>query len=182
MKNFIKNKIKVIFAIIVIAVLCISGTVYATTKYLSSDVTYKDTTVENALNDLYNQTYKTKQIYINTLQKGETSETNNISLNLEKGKYNCVYITSVGPSGGAGSDSWKVDYTPNISGVSSYEIKYSKSLHTYASKAYSSNVGYQVATYLTSFSAKVDSSTVLNVSSNEKANNQVPINSAIMCE
>lgn len=73
MKNFIKNKIKVIFAIIVIAVLCISGTVYATTKYLSSDVTYKDTTVENALNDLYNQTYKTKQIYINTLQKGETS-------------------------------------------------------------------------------------------------------------
>ena len=73
MKNFIKNKIKVIFAIIVIAVLSISGTVYATTKYLSSDVTYKDTTVENALNDLYNQTYKTKQIYINTLQKGETS-------------------------------------------------------------------------------------------------------------
>lgn len=53
MKNFIKNNIKVIFAIIVIAVLCISGTVYATTKYLSSDVTYKDTTVENALNDLY---------------------------------------------------------------------------------------------------------------------------------
>ena len=57
MKNFIKNKIKVIFAIIVIVVLCISGTVYATTKYLSSDVTYKDTTVENALNDLYDISY-----------------------------------------------------------------------------------------------------------------------------
>lgn len=53
MKNFIKNNIKVIFAIIVIAVLCISGTVYATTKYLSSDVTYKDTTVDKALDELY---------------------------------------------------------------------------------------------------------------------------------
>ena len=53
MKNFIKNNIKAISTIIVTAVLCISGTVYATTKYLSSDVTYKDTTVENALNDLH---------------------------------------------------------------------------------------------------------------------------------
>ena len=53
MKNFIKNNIKIISTIIVTAVLCVSGTVYATTKYLSSDVTYKDTTVENALNDLY---------------------------------------------------------------------------------------------------------------------------------
>lgn len=53
MKKFIKNNVKIISTIIVTVVLCISGTVYATTKYLSSDVTYKDTTVENALNELY---------------------------------------------------------------------------------------------------------------------------------
>ena len=53
MKIFIKNNVKIMVAIIVTAVLCVSGTVYATTKYLSSDVTYKGTTVENALNDLY---------------------------------------------------------------------------------------------------------------------------------
>lgn len=53
MKKFIKNNVKIISTIIVTVVLCISGTVYATTKYLSSDVTYKDTTVENALDELY---------------------------------------------------------------------------------------------------------------------------------
>lgn len=60
MKKFIKNNVKIISTIIVTAVLCISGTVYATTKYLSSDVTYKDTTVENALNDLYDYNEKNK--------------------------------------------------------------------------------------------------------------------------
>ena len=53
MKKFIKNNVKIISTIIVTAVLCISGTVYATTKYLSNDVTYKDTTVKSVLNDLY---------------------------------------------------------------------------------------------------------------------------------
>ena len=53
MKKFIKNNVKIISTIIVTAVLCISGTVYATTKYLSSDVTYKDTTVDKALDELY---------------------------------------------------------------------------------------------------------------------------------
>lgn len=53
MKIFIKNNIKVIVTVIITAILCIGGTVYASTKYLSSDVTYKDTTVDKALDELY---------------------------------------------------------------------------------------------------------------------------------
>ena len=48
----IKKNIKVILAFLLGMVITIPS-VYAVTKYLASDVTYKDTTVENALNDLY---------------------------------------------------------------------------------------------------------------------------------
>ncbi len=49
-----KKNIKMILAIVITAIICISGTVYATTKYLASDVTYKNTTVDKALDELYN--------------------------------------------------------------------------------------------------------------------------------
>lgn len=49
-----KKNIKMILTIVITAIICISGTVYATTKYLASDVIYKDKTVEKALNELYN--------------------------------------------------------------------------------------------------------------------------------
>lgn len=49
----IKKNIKVILAFLLGMIITIPS-VYAVTKYLASDVTYKDTTVENALNDLYN--------------------------------------------------------------------------------------------------------------------------------
>ena len=58
-----KKNIKMILTIVITAIICISGTVYATTKYLASDVTYKNTTVENALNDLY--FYKVNDNYSN---------------------------------------------------------------------------------------------------------------------
>ncbi len=48
----IKKNIKVILAFLLGMVITIPS-VYAVNKYLSSDVTYKDTTVENALNELY---------------------------------------------------------------------------------------------------------------------------------
>ena len=50
--------------------------VYAVTKYLASDVIYKDTTVENALNDLYS-------IYNSNLQ---------ISLLTDSGAYGYAHI------------------------------------------------------------------------------------------
>ncbi len=42
-----------ILTIVITAIICISGTVYATTKYLASDVIYKDKTVEKALDELH---------------------------------------------------------------------------------------------------------------------------------
>jgi hypothetical protein len=48
----ITKNIKVILAFLLGMVITIPS-VYAVNKYLSSDVTYKDTTVENALNELY---------------------------------------------------------------------------------------------------------------------------------
>ena len=48
----ITKNIKVILAFLLGMVITIPS-VYAVNKYLSSDVTYKDTTVENALNDLH---------------------------------------------------------------------------------------------------------------------------------
>ena len=60
-----KKNIKMILAIVITAIICISGTVYATTKYWASDVTYKNTTVDKALDELYiertiNKTYDVK--------------------------------------------------------------------------------------------------------------------------
>lgn len=48
----IKKNMKIILAFLLGMIITIPS-VYAVTKYLASDVTYKDTTVENALNDLY---------------------------------------------------------------------------------------------------------------------------------
>ena len=54
MKNFLIKNRKLIYGII-IGSLFSSVVVYAATTYLASDIKYKDTTVEAALNDLYNK-------------------------------------------------------------------------------------------------------------------------------
>ena len=46
---------KYILTILITAIICITGTVIAS-NYLASEITYNDTTVENALNDLYTRT------------------------------------------------------------------------------------------------------------------------------
>ena len=50
---------KYILTILITAIICITGTVIAS-NYLASEIVYNDTTVENALNDLYtvHETYK----------------------------------------------------------------------------------------------------------------------------
>ena len=53
MKKFIKRNMKVFVAVVITAVICICGTVYAASQILASDISYKDGTVESALNDLY---------------------------------------------------------------------------------------------------------------------------------
>ena len=52
MKKILKNKI---FLVLITAIICITVTVYATGEILASNITYNDTTVEGALNDLYNK-------------------------------------------------------------------------------------------------------------------------------
>ena len=50
MKKVLKSRI---FMIALTAIICITGTTYAATQILASNIAYKDTTVEDALNDLY---------------------------------------------------------------------------------------------------------------------------------
>ena len=56
----IKKNIKVILAFLLGMIITIPS-VYAVNKYLASDVTYKDTTVENALNELYKNSNECKR-------------------------------------------------------------------------------------------------------------------------
>lgn len=56
MNKFIKTNLKTILAVFATAIICISGTVFATLEYQASQVEYKDgKSVEQALNELYNQ-------------------------------------------------------------------------------------------------------------------------------
>lgn len=50
MKKILTNRI---FLIVLTAIICISGSVYATIRIQSSEIGYKDGTVEEALDDLY---------------------------------------------------------------------------------------------------------------------------------
>lgn len=74
------KNIKTITIIAITAIVCISSTVYATTKYLASEVTYKNTTVENALNELYNKIKSSDDMYDafnKRLQKQKIKSLNN---------------------------------------------------------------------------------------------------------
>lgn len=53
MKQLIKNNLKVLIAIILTAIICIGGSVYATIRMQADEIGYKDGTVEDALNNLY---------------------------------------------------------------------------------------------------------------------------------
>ena len=74
MKRVIKNRL---FLVLFTAIICIIGSVYATTRYLASEIEYKDTTVENALNDLYT---------VHEIYKNLNTETNFTANDLISGK------------------------------------------------------------------------------------------------
>lgn len=59
MTNFVKNNLKVIVAVIITALICISSTAYATTQIFASNISYDNTTsgltstdVQSAINEL----------------------------------------------------------------------------------------------------------------------------------
>jgi hypothetical protein len=92
MKKFLKNNI---LTILVTAIVCTSSTVYAV-NYLAKDIKYKDTNVEDALNDLYKKS-SSDQIYTlshNYSYSIGTRTVRTASLNLEKGYY-IIYASSV---------------------------------------------------------------------------------------
>ena len=53
MRKLIKNNLKVFVTIIITAIICITGSVYAAIIIQADEIGYKDGTVEDALNDLY---------------------------------------------------------------------------------------------------------------------------------
>ena len=91
-----KNK-KIMLAFI-IGVLLSGTSVYAATTYLASNVTYKETTVENALNELYDKSIKLDEenIFFNYFKHGYNSTSKKVSLDLKKGKYICNISGALG--------------------------------------------------------------------------------------
>lgn len=69
------KNIKTITIIAITAIVCISSTVYATAKYLASEVTYKNTTVESALNELYDNQGK---IFASVFNRISSTQANDI--------------------------------------------------------------------------------------------------------
>jgi len=53
MKNFIKKNIKMILAIFITAIICITGSVYATIRIQASEISYDTTSVADALDSMY---------------------------------------------------------------------------------------------------------------------------------
>lgn len=93
--NFVKKNYKLIIGTI-IGIILISGiSVYATSQYLASQVTYRDgKTVEEALNELYNKgnaDINKDNIYFSE-NYGSNTASKTTSLNLTKGKY-IVFIS-----------------------------------------------------------------------------------------
>ena len=76
-----KNKLKIILSIFVTAIICISGTIFATYQYQASQVEYNGKSVESVLNELYS-----KKTDIDLLWKNPDCNidfpSQNISLNL----------------------------------------------------------------------------------------------------
>ena len=87
---------KLYITIGIIIGLLLSGTIVYATNYLAKDVIYNDTTVENALNDLYEEQNKKMESLGETYSKkyysGTKNSTNEVSLELEKGIYVCSAI------------------------------------------------------------------------------------------
>ena len=82
---------KIIVAVIVTAIVCISGTVFAVTQIDSKEVTYdntesglESTNVQGALNELYGMSQGAKYKAVQGLGNGESTT---VSLELEKGNW-----------------------------------------------------------------------------------------------
>ena len=69
MKKVLKSRL---FLVILTAIICITGTAYAATQVLASDIKYNDTTVDKALDNLYT----TAEDYVKLENETTVSSTN----------------------------------------------------------------------------------------------------------
>ena len=90
MKKELKSRL---FLVVITAIICVSITAYATTQMSASNITYKNTTVATALDNIYDS-LDTRKILNNfgtpiySYAQGDFSTTNTVTLNnLSKGKY-----------------------------------------------------------------------------------------------
>lgn len=117
--EFLKKNHKLIIGIIIGSILLSGISVYATSRYLASQVSYKDgKSVEDALNDLYSKGIisidESNVKYAESSGNNTTSRTT--SLNLDKGKYIVVTNSTIGyKSSSAVTSSSYDNSTPGIS-------------------------------------------------------------------
>lgn len=149
----IKLNIKWIISIIITAILCISTSVFATLKYNADEVRYrksdnKEINVQDALNELYNNTdlfnkidwSVSKDKFVSTRTNGGTA-----SITLDKGNYIVFVVETCGTSSSAGTfETFKEVDTPGTLNINekdgSYELlsryKGSKSANLKAGTSY----------------------------------------------
>ena len=93
MKKLMKNNLKVFIAIILTAIICISGTAYAAIRIQADEIGYKNGTVEDALNDLYSSVGAEIGSLHSSYSYGNTRlAENTTTLQLTKNKYICEAI------------------------------------------------------------------------------------------
>ena len=106
MKKVLKSRL---FVAIITAIICVTGTAYATTQILASNIAYKDTTVEAALNDLYSNRYNfDNTISIFNVSNG-TNVKRNSSINVSQGTYLVLANIEQGGSSSSSSASKNLD-------------------------------------------------------------------------
>ena len=91
---------KIILTAIITAIICITGTVYAVSVINAGDVTYKDSNVETALNNLYITANKDLKDYLEEPtyyeNYGQDTIDRTLSQSISKGKY--LLVISEGKS------------------------------------------------------------------------------------
>lgn len=82
MNDFIKNNIKIIIAIIITIVVVTATSVYAAIKIRADEIEYKDGTVQDALNDLYNLSSNSSSDMISSVDFTSLETASSINLNI----------------------------------------------------------------------------------------------------
>lgn len=183
MKKILKTKIFFFFLGAIIF-----GSIGAVSAYtlLASDVVYKNTTVENALNDLYEKENKsisgigdsyTKSLY------SANRENKKIELELEKGKYICSVVYSNATDLNKLNTNGKSSQTLNITGCDDYKTLYEYQNYQSAKEAISASLILNNVLIGKNFYCATNEKKNINIQidvANVPSNN-VPMRSEVFC-